>query len=105
MRLLVSHPGQDLSEQDKQQIGRDLEKIDRHLSGYKQELTIEVRINNGSGAAQQHVVVELSYGPNHLIAKADHADWGQAVREARDDLLRQIKDRSRGGHSSQAKHS
>lgn len=105
MRLLVSHPGQDLSEQDKQQIERDLEKIDRHLSGYKQEHTIEVRINNGSRAAQHHVVVELSYGPNHLLAKADHADWGQAVREARDDLLRQIKDRSRGGHSSQAKHS
>ena len=105
MRLRVSHPGHDLSEQDKQQIERDLEKIDRHLSKFKEEITADVRISNGSGAPQKHVVVELNYGPNHLVAKADHADWGQAVRTAREELLRQIKDRSRGGHSSQAKRS
>jgi ribosome-associated translation inhibitor RaiA len=105
LNLRLSHPGHDLSEQDKQQIEKDLEKIDRHLSKFKEEVTADVRISNGSGAPQKHVVVELNYGPNHLVAKADHADWGQAVREAREELLRQIKNRSRGGHSSQAKHS
>lgn len=105
MRLRVSSPGQEFSEKDIDQVERDLEKIDRRLQGFKEEITANVRINNGSGSPQHHIVIELSYGRTHLVAKADHNDWGQAVREAREDLLRQINDRSRGGHSSQAKHS
>jgi hypothetical protein len=34
------------------------------------------------------------------VAKADHPDMGQAVRAAREDVMRQINDRSRRGHSS-----
>ncbi len=49
------------------------------------------------------MTIELDYGRNHLIAKAEHADVGQAVREAREELLRQINDRKRGGHSARAK--
>lgn len=85
------------------QIERDLEKINRRLKDFKEEVRADVRISNGSGAVQNHVVIELNYGRNHLVAKADHSDWGQAVREAREELLRQINDRSRGGHSSHAK--
>ena len=70
----------------------------------REEVQADVRITNGSGVPQQHVVVELHYGPTHLMAKADNSDWGLAVREAREDLLRQINDRSRGGHSSFSKH-
>ena len=104
MRLRVSSPGQDLSQSDIDQIERDLDKIDRRLKDFREEVTADVRVSNGSGAAQHHVVVELHYGPNHLVAKADHSDWGQAVREAREELMRQINDRSRGGHSSFSKH-
>jgi len=103
MRLRVSSPGQEFSEADIDQVERDLEKIDRRLKDFKQEVMAKVRISNGSGTPRHHVVIELSYGRNHLVAKADHNDWGQAVREAREELLRQINDRSRGGHSSQAK--
>lgn len=104
MRILVSSPGNDLKESDVDGIQRDLEKIDRRLAGFKEEATAEVRVNeNRGGTAGYHVVIALDYGPNHIIAKADNSDMGTAVREARDDLLRQINDRSRGGHSSFAK--
>ena len=104
MRLRVSSPGQELSQSDIDQIEHDLEKIDRRLKDFREEVQADVRITNGSGTPQQHVVVELHYGPTHLMAKADNNDWGLAVREAREDLLRQINDRSRGGHSSFSKH-
>lgn len=105
MRLSVSSPGQDLSQAEIDQIERDLEKIDRRLKDFKEEIRADVRINKGgSGAPQHHIVIELHFGRNHLVAKEDHSDWGQAVRAAREDLLRQINDRSRGGHSSFSKH-
>jgi hypothetical protein len=46
------------------------------------------------------VTLDLHYGRRHIIAKAQHDKIGQAVRLVRDDILRQINDRSRGGHSS-----
>lgn len=104
MRLRVSSPGQELSQSDIDQIEGDLEKIDRRLKDFREEVAADVRITNGGGVPQKHVVVELHYGRTHLRAKADHADWGQAVREAREDLLRQINDRTRRGHSSFSKH-
>lgn len=105
MRLSVSSPGHDLSEAEIDQVERDLEKIDRRLKDFKEEVRAQVRIKKADGAApQSHVVVELHFGRNHLVAKEDHSDWGQAVRAAREDLLRQINDRSRGGHSSFSKH-
>ncbi len=104
MRIDVSAPGADLTSEDHDAIRRDLEKISRRLNG-QEEARAEVRVNKGSGAPQWHVVLEVHYGPTHLIAKEDHSDVGQAVREAREEILRQINDRSRRGHSSIAKGS
>jgi ribosome-associated translation inhibitor RaiA len=100
MRIRVSSPGYELKSRDVDRIEKDLEKIDRRLHQYR-EVTADVRIASGNnGAHTHHVTVELDYGRNHLVAKADHSDVGQAVREAREELLRQINNRSRGGHSS-----
>ena len=100
MRIRVSSPGYELKSGDVDRIEKDLEKIDRRLHEYP-EVVADVRISNSrNGAHQYNVTVELDYGRNHLMAKADHTDMGQAVREAREELLRQINDRSRRGHSS-----
>ncbi len=106
MRIRVSAPGNNLKQEEIDAISRDLEKIDRRLQDFKEEVTADVRIsyaqseNAGRG---QRVTIELDYGRNHLIAKAESAEIGIAVREAREELLRQINDRKRGGHSSRAK--
>lgn len=105
MRIRVTAPDDDLKQSDIDAIQKDLEKIDRRLNDFKEEITADVRIRTEGSAATHHVVVELDYGRTHLIAKADNKDIGIAVREAREDLLRQINDRSRGGHSSFAKRS
>lgn len=102
MELKVSSPGNKLSDEDVDRIQRDLEKIDRRLHRFD-PVYAEVRISGAEGPAQFHVTLELEYGRNHLVAKADHADMGQAVREAREEVLRQINDRSRGSHSQYAK--
>lgn len=104
MRITVSAPGNDLSQSDIDNIERDLEKIDRRLVDFKEEVAAEVRINEIEGKPPGfHVVIELHYGPNHLIAKTDHVDMGQAIRTAREEILRQVNDRGRRGHSSFAK--
>ena len=106
MNIRVSAPGNNLKKEELDAIPRDLEKIERRLAEFKEEVTAEVRVSHaqreGAGKAH-HVTIELDYGRTHLIAKADNADVGQAVREAREELLRQINDRKRGGHSAQAK--
>ncbi|HVM34761.1 MAG TPA: HPF/RaiA family ribosome-associated protein [Actinomycetota bacterium] len=102
MRISVSSPGIDLTDADVDRIANDLEKIDRRLNDWDQ-VDAEVRVNSHANQASVYVVLELHYGPNHLIAKADAAEVGLAVREAREEILRQINDRSRGGHSSFAK--
>lgn len=105
MRISVSAPGDHLEPKEVEGIERDLEKIDHRLRDYKQEVSAEVRVSAAHGSAHGHqVVIELDYGRNHLIAKAENSDVGIAVREAREELLRQINDRSRGGHSQFAKH-
>jgi hypothetical protein len=106
MRVTVSAPGQGLDQSDVDAITTDLEKIDRRLDGFDGEVVAEVRISNAQNAQRvpgHHVVLEVHYGPNHLLAKTENPDVGIAVREAREDVLRQINDRSRGGHSSRAK--
>lgn len=106
MRISVSAPGQELTQSDRDGIQADLEKIDRRLNGFNEEVQADVRIShaqNGQGVPGHHVVLELHYGPNHLIAKTENPDIGIAVRAAREDILRQINDRSRGGHSSRLK--
>jgi ribosome-associated translation inhibitor RaiA len=107
LRIRVSSTnGIVITQEDKDTISHDLDKIDRRLAEFKEEITADVRIGHaqsvGAGKAH-HVVIELDFGRNHLIAKADNADVGQAVREAREELLRQINDRKRGGHSARAK--
>lgn len=99
MELKVSSPGLDLGQEQLLGIERDLEKIDRRLKDYEL-VYAELRINhNEKGAPLYKSVLELEFGKNHLIASGQHSDMGVAVREAREDILRQINDRSRRGHS------
>ncbi|CAN5592008.1 hypothetical protein BH24ACT26_BH24ACT26_11280 [soil metagenome] len=104
MHLRVSSPGARLKDGEVDRIEKDLQKIDRRLRQFN-EVSAEVRINGGdAGAPNHHVTLELQYGRNHLIAKSEGADVGVAVREAREEILRQINDRSRGSHSEYSKH-
>jgi len=91
-----------LKQADIEGIERDLQKIDRRLSKYR-EVALNVRISGDHGNPNLQAVLELDYGRNHLRAKAEGPDAGRAVREAREDMLRQINDRSRKGHSWFAK--
>lgn len=102
MELRVTSPGNHLGDSDIDRIEKDLEKIDRHLADYR-EVRAEVRISRENGSQARQVSLELHYGRQHLRAKAEHEKVGQAIRAARDDILRQISDRKRGGHSSFAK--
>ena len=104
MRVTVSAPGRKV-DRSQDEIEQDLEKIDRRLKDFKEEVHAEVRVGSPQGPAPgHHVTVDLKYGRNHLIATAEDKDLGVAVRHAREELLRQINDRSRGGHSQFAKH-
>jgi ribosome-associated translation inhibitor RaiA len=102
MELKVSWPGNKLSDADVDRIQGDLEKIDRRLQRFK-DVYAEVRITGGVGPAQFLATLEVEYGRNHLVAKAENTDMGQAIRAAREEILRQINDRSRGSHSQYAK--
>ena len=102
MRISVSSPGKHLDPAEVDRIERDLEKIDRRLHE-QNEVSATVRIAETHGVPGWHVTLEVDYGRNHLIAKADNNDLGQAVRAAREEVLRQINDRSRRGHSWFAK--
>ena len=101
MRLRVSAPGRELKSTEVDLIEKDLEKLDRRLNQDHSEAEAEVRIseNSNNGATGFHVVMEVHNGRHHYLAKAGHTDMRQAIREAREEVLRQIKDRSRGGHS------
>jgi ribosome-associated translation inhibitor RaiA len=98
MELRVIAPDDDLKEQDIDRIERDLDKIDRRLESYDL-VRADLRISENGGPGRE-VTLDLHYGRKHLIAKAQHDKIGQAVRMVRDDILRQVNDRSRGGHSS-----
>ncbi len=101
MQLRVSSPGNHLEDADIDRITEDLQKLDRRLKDWN-EVYVECRIN-GTGEPNFHVTLEVEYGRNHLIAKAEQPDYGRAVRDAREEILRQINDRSRGSHSQYAK--
>ena len=102
MELKVSSPGHKLSDADVDGIQRDLEKIDRRLSSFEM-VYAEVRISTTEGPTKFHVTLTLEYGPNRLVAKCDSADMRHCVRQAREEILRQVNDRSRGSHSQYAK--
>jgi len=99
LQIRVSSPGEHLDSDDVNGIEQDLAKIDRRLSDYR-DVRAEVRVNGKATSPEHSVVIELHYGRNHLFARDHSRDARQAVRAARDELLRQINDRSRGGHSS-----
>ena len=98
MELRVITPDDDLKEQDIERIEKDLEKLDRRLVNYDL-VRADLRIAKNGGHGRE-VTLDLHYGRRHIIAKAQHDKMGQAIRLVRDDILRQINDRSRGGHSS-----
>ena len=99
MELKVSSPGLDLDQEQLERIERDLEKLDRRLKDYEL-VYAELRISHTErGAPNYKSVLELEFGKNHLVAKGENADLGMSVRGAREDILRQINDRSRRGHS------
>jgi ribosome-associated translation inhibitor RaiA len=102
MQLRVSAPGHHLEQDEIDAIATDLEKIDRRLSNYD-EVYAEVRISGNQSTLKYHVTLQVEYRRTHLIAKADSPDMGMAVREAREEVLRQINDRGRGSHSAYAK--
>ena len=102
MQISISSPNLDLKPTDTEQIEHDLEKIERRLSNIK-EVDARLRITNGVPAQGYDVTLDVQYRRNHLIAKANHTDMGIAVREAREEILRQINDRSKRGHSSFSK--
>lgn len=102
MELRVSAPGNHLEQEDIDRIEKDLEKLDRRLIRYRQ-VSARVRIQDKESSPTQHVTLEVEFGRNHLIAKAADESYMQALRAARDEMLRQVNDRSKGGHSSHAK--
>lgn len=104
MQLSVSSPGTKLQPEQVEQFGKDLEKIDRRLRSPDDAIG-RLRVSNGKPQQGYDVLLEVDYKRYHFIAKAQHSDVGIAVREAREDLIRQINDVNRGGHSSMAKKS
>jgi ribosome-associated translation inhibitor RaiA len=102
VRISVSAPGHDLDSDAHSSIERDLEKLARRLHQHDDAAT-RVRLTEGSPAEGWHAVLEVDYGKTHLMAKSTNGDMGQAIRAAREEILRQVNDRSRGGHSSFSK--
>jgi ribosome-associated translation inhibitor RaiA len=103
MNLRVSAHGFRLQHGEVDRIEKDLEKLDRRLRRYK-EVHAEVRINGDeSSTVTRQVTLEVEYGRHHLIAKDEHKDVGQAIRSAREEILRQVNDRARGSHSEYSK--
>jgi len=105
MLIRVSSPNGELNDEDVDQFQRDLEKIARRLHEWddREEVLAEVRVKENEEGKNHEVTVELSYGRNRLVATERGTDVHQAARQCREELLRQINDRSRGGHSSFAK--
>lgn len=102
MEITISAPHENLSEADLSGIENDVQKIDRRLG--EQDAFLEIRVSGDHGAPTRLVTMELEYGRNHLIAKEDGQDIRQAVRVARDEIVRQIGKNSPGGsHSDHAK--
>ncbi len=102
MELRISAPGKNLSPEEIERIHTDLDKIARRLDAHR-EVTAELRVSGNKSTPEYHVTLEVDYGRNHLIATDDGSDLGQTIREAREDIMRQINDRSRGSHSDYAK--
>lgn len=101
MEFRVVSPGEPLTDDELSQIEDSLKKIGQRLKrveNYK-DVWAEVHISK-DGSTTRKVCIELRYGRNHFVAKAEHQRPLVALREARDELLRQINDSSRRTHSS-----
>jgi ribosome-associated translation inhibitor RaiA len=103
MRIAIASPGIDLSDEESQQIERDLDKVGRRLTKVD-DVSCEVRVNNGQPAGSFRVVIELHYRANRLVATEEAGDIGMAIRAAREDILRQINDRTPRGHADHSKN-
>ena len=100
MEIRVSSGGNHLDPAEKDRIEKDLEKIARRLGDLK-EVIADVRItSNSQGSRAFNATLEVARGRKRFIAKAESPDVGQAVRAAREEIMRQINDQSRRGHSS-----
>ena len=103
MELILSAPGVDIDDDDRARVSQWLEKIDRRLKD-RRDVRATVRVTgHDTGKPTRKVTLEIDYGRTHLLATADAQDTGQAVRQARDEIIRQINDmKQRGSHSSYA---
>ncbi len=102
MQLSISSPGTNLKPDDVEQIERDLEKIDGRFRS-PDDAFAKLRVTNGNPKLGYDVLLQVDYHKYHFLAKAHNNDMGMAVREAREDVIRQIADVNHGGHSSMAK--
>ncbi|HVL63956.1 MAG TPA: HPF/RaiA family ribosome-associated protein [Actinomycetota bacterium] len=102
MFIRIAATGGELSDNDVDQIQKDLGKLERRLKGGK-EPYLDIHVSGDDGAPTRKVTLRLEYGPNQLVATAEEADVLLAVRQARERLLRQIEREGRGGHADHAK--
>lgn len=102
MQLSISSPGTNLKPDDVEHIERDLEKIDRRFRS-PDDAFARLRVTNGNPKLGYDVLLEVDYHKYHFLAKANNTDMGMAVREAREEVIRQITDAGRGGHTAMAK--
>lgn len=96
MIVRIASPDEELDERMVAGIEQDLEKVERRLSA-RDEVYLDIGL--GREGVAQRATLKIEYGRNHLVSTGEGPDARAAVREAREDLLRQINDRSRGGHA------
>ena len=102
MRIRVASPNGALDDEEIARIENDLEKIARRLHEFdeREEITADVRVKKNEEGINHEVTLEVTYGRHHVVGNTLNTDVHAAVREVRDDVLRQINDKSRRGHSS-----
>jgi hypothetical protein len=59
MRISVSAAGNNLTDVEVERIHQDLDKIDRRLKDFREEVAAAVRITDTQGAPGSHVVLEV----------------------------------------------
>lgn len=101
MQIAIVTPGVELEPATKARFEDDLAKLARRL-GNDESATCNAKLNRGDRNLV-HVVLEVHQGKHHYLAKSDDEDANFALRKARDEVIRQLNDHSRGGHSQYAK--
>ncbi|MBA2726014.1 MAG: HPF/RaiA family ribosome-associated protein [Actinobacteria bacterium] len=101
MQIAIVTPGVELEPATKDRFEDDLAKLTRRL-GNDETAVCNAKLNRGERNLV-HVVLEVHQGKRHYLAKSDDKDANLALRKARDEVIRQVNDHSRGGHSQYAK--